>query len=1135
MQYWMRRLQRQTCLLLAALILISGSLGSLGQPVNAAAAEHVVISQVYGGGGNGTGASFKQDFIELYNPTDEEITLDGMKLIYASATGAWPTSGNNLMPLSGKIGPGKYYLTQQASGTDTTVPNLPSPDATGTLSMAGASGKVKLVDSDGAAIDLVGYGSANEFEGTGPTGTLLTNVTAAIRKPLNIAETSRDQDTDDNSVDFATGTPSPRNSAYGSVVENVQAQPGTGIVAKGDQVTLMSPTAGASIYYRVNAASPSDEYVLYSTPITINQAATIETYAAKEGMTNSSKVSYNYTISAVTTIAEARILADNTNSLIEGIVTYKEVTGGQVNLYVQDETAGIVVRGPGLTAETGDKIKASGTVKQYFGLAQLLVEASNVTITVEDAGVPVGQLIQSTGMGESVEAEFVSVENVTAGASNAYNEFTVTDDKGTFIIKSPFLESGEQYERINGVVTFAFNNYMLIPRSSSDVIKKVVSVIASPSPSGLVQAGTAVTLNTPADGGKIYYTTDGSEPTAVEANEYQTAITIATDTIIKAIVVAGDVTSEVFTFSYNLQKTYDNLKIHDIQAATHLSPYAGHMVTGLEGIITMKRSDGKWFLQGADVDSDEFDSTSEAILIQPNISVSANVGDKVTLAGTVHEVKEEGYADAKDLTTTQITASAISVLSNGNDLPLPVIIGTDRIQPTSIIDNDGMRKFDPEKDALDFYESLEGMRVQLNDARIVGPFNYETPVVLGEQPAATVMTPSGGIILTGKGLNPQRILIAKEPAQKVKTGDKFNDSIIGVMSYDFSNYKVIPESLPKITVSTISREVTSLEASDGKLTVASFNIENFWNNPSRAETTRKNNIAKSIVTNLKSPDIVALIEVQDNNGTKNDGTTDASASFEALIAAISANGGPAYSYTDIAPVNNEDGGALGGNIRVGYLYNHDRVTLVEKTLGKGDATTAVSYGAEGLSHNPGRIDPTNDAFEDSRKPLAAEFEFQSEKVVVIANHFNSKGGDEAPFGAVQPLPEILGSEVQRHKIAKVVNNFVQSIYEKNAKANVILLGDLNDFQFSKTLELTKGNRLTNLVDALPENERYSYVYQGNSQTLDHILVDKKLAKYSSLDIVHINADFDASQGRVSDHDPLLVQVDLAAKKKCLLQ
>mgnify|MGYP001291917735 CR=1 FL=1 len=79
-----------------------------------------------------------------------------------------------------------------------------------------------------------------------------------------------------------------------------------------------------------------------------------------------------------------------------------------------------------------------------------------------------------------------------------------------------------------------------------------------------------------------------------------------------------------------------------------------------------------------------------------------------------------------------------------------------------------------------------------------------------------------------------------------------------------------------------------------------------------------------------------------------------------------------------------------------FLYNPDRVSLTEKP--KGDATAPVGVDENGLSLNPGCIDPTNEAFTDSRKPLAAEFEFNGEQIIVIANHLNSKGGDDGLFG-----------------------------------------------------------------------------------------------------------------------------------------
>jgi predicted extracellular nuclease len=517
--------------------------------------------------------------------------------------------------------------------------------------------------------------------------------------------------------------------------------------------------------------------------------------------------------------------------------------------------------------------------------------------------------------------------------------------------------------------------------------------------------------------------------------------------------------------------------------------------------------------------------TSEAILVVSSYSVTP--GDLVLVDGTVAEIKEEGYSDANDLLTTAIVSPFVTRLSRGNALPVPVVLEKDRVIPKSVIDNDGMSRFDPEEDALDFYESLESMRVELQDARVVGPLHFEVPVVLGEQ-AGEILTPYGGIMLTPDDMNPQRVLVAG--ANDIyKTGDRFNGPITGVLGYDYSNYKVIPAGrLPDVTKGSAGPEETTIVFDEDKLTIAGFNIENFWDDPSKAGLEKKRRIADRIVKSLKSPDIIGLIEVQDNNGVTDDGMTDASGSYSALIQAIQAAEGPSYAFTDIAPENNKDGGAPGGNIRVGFLYNPSRVTLVDKP--KGDASTAVSYGKkDGLSHNPGRISPENEAFDSSRKPLAAEFEFRGERIVVINNHFNSKGGDEAPYGAVQPLPETLGSEVQRHQIAKLVNSFVEGILNTDKKANVVVLGDLNDFPFTRTLDIVNGDDLTNLVDLLPANDRYSYIYQGNSQTLDHILVNHRLAQTAELDIVHMNADFNVANGRVSDHDPLLVQLDISAK------
>lgn len=180
-------------------------------------ATHLVISQVYGGGGN-TGAPYKNDFIELYNPTDSDISLAGLSLQYGSATTTtWTSFG-----LSKTIKAHGYFLVQMAAGTNA-APLLPEADNIGTIILAGTSGRVALVSNtdlitgitDTDVIDFLGYGSATVFEGSAPTA-VLTNTTAAIRR-ANDGTDSLDfgsgYDTNNNAADFVVVAPNPRNSS----------------------------------------------------------------------------------------------------------------------------------------------------------------------------------------------------------------------------------------------------------------------------------------------------------------------------------------------------------------------------------------------------------------------------------------------------------------------------------------------------------------------------------------------------------------------------------------------------------------------------------------------------------------------------------------------------------------------------------------------------------------------------------------------------------------------------------------------------------------------------------------------------------------------------------------------------------
>src|SRR2546423_3115294 len=316
----------------------------------------------------------------------------------------------------------------------------------------------------------------------------------------------------------------------------------------------------------------------------------------------------------------------------------------------------------------------------------------------------------------------------------------------------------------------------------------------------------------------------------------------------------------------------------------------------------------------------------------------------------------------------------------------------------------------------------------------------------------------------------------------------------------------------------LAKETTNLPTVN-ELTVATFNVQNLDPGDGAAKF---NTLAALIVNNMKSPDLIAVEEVQDNNGATDNGVVDATVTIGNLITAISAAGGPAYGYRQIDPVNDKDGGEPGGNIRQIFLFRTDRgLSFVDRP--SGDSTTATTVtdagGTAQLSVSPGRIDPANAAWNSSRKPLAAEFLFNGQRLYAIANHFNSKGGDQPLTGRFQPPTR--SSEIQRHQQAMIEAGFVQQIRAIDPSANVVVLGDLNDFEFSETIHILEAAGLTDLYDTRPLAERYSYVFQGNSQTLDHILVSGSLAKRSTLDVVHVNAEF---ADQASDHDPSVVRI-----------
>jgi len=520
-------------------------------------------------------------------------------------------------------------------------------------------------------------------------------------------------------------------------------------------------------------------------------------------------------------------------------------------------------------------------------------------------------------------------------------------------------------------------------------------------------------------------------------------------------------------------------------------------------------------------------------------------GDLVEVSGTVREVRpgcdfcspaDEAFAN---LTTTELVATVVTVVGHVGEPPEPTAIGSSpgaRRAPSIVIEDDTTgdverdeASFDPEQDGLDFYESLEGMRVRVDDARAVGPTVHfsgraaEVVVVANRGSGFGPSTLRGGLLRWQGDDNPERMVVSDSSNARLPdldVGDAFAGPIVGVVDYSFGNYKLVPAGLlPGLAPSLADPAGEFPPSSPHELTVATLNVQNL--SPGSAPM-KFDRLAELIVQNLAAPDVVVLEEIQDSSGPLDDGTTDACVTYAILLDAISRRGGPVYSARDIPPSDGQDGGAPGGNIRVGFLIRQDRgVALVDHPGAGSDSPNVVHDvdGAPELGFSPGRVEPASDAFRESRKPVAVEVDFEGSRVFLVGVHFNSQIGDLPIFGRFQPPDR--PTRRQRTAQAGIVAAFVERILNIDASAHVLVAGDFNDAPSSAPLRRLEQTGLQNLLDVLPLSQRYTNIFQGNSEAIDHLLATRALAEYMvRLEVVHANVDF--AHG-VTDHDPIVAR------------
>lgn len=356
-------------------------------------------------------------------------------------------------------------------------------------------------------------------------------------------------------------------------------------------------------------------------------------------------------------------------------------------------------------------------------------------------------------------------------------------------------------------------------------------------------------------------------------------------------------------------------------------------------------------------------------------------------------------------------------------------------------------------------------------------------------------------------------------------GDIFDGDIEGILSFNYSNYKLFnTKELPKIIDKETKRDVNKFKYDSNLLNIATYNIENFTisDGMERVEV-----LASQIKEELQTPDIIGLVEVGDDDGaTPNSDLVSSKKTLEAIVNEIKKQTNIDYGYLNIDPIHGKDGGWPELHIRNVILYRKDRLTPYKFNQGNAiKDTKLLGTGKElMLSNNPGRIGNNEEFFDEVRKPLIGQFKFKDKNVFVIINHLKSKRSDDKIYSATQPV--VRKSEIVREKQGTYINGFVTEINKKDKDAVILVMGDMNDFEFSKTLQNLKGDIMINAVEILPLEERHTYIYQGNSQVLDNILVNKKYAKNMNVDILNINSEFTKSQGYFSDHDPIFIQIEV---------
>ncbi len=1070
--------------LMATTVAAKSSSGD-GSATPQAILPQVVISQVYGGGGNSS-ATYRNDFVELHNNGSTSVSLSGWSVQYASATGSsWLIT--NLTAVS--IPAGGYYLVQGASGGAVGA-LLPTADATGTTNMSATAGKVALVSSTtaltgtcptgGFIVDFIGFGTtANCFEGTGPAAAS-SNTTANIRAASGCTDTGQ------NATDFATGTPTPRNSS-------------TTVVTCG-------------------AASPT---------ISINDVSVTEG--------NSGTVTATFTVSLSSPAGGAGVAftyatADNTAT--DANNDYEPITA----------TAGSISSGNSNTT---------------------------ISVTVNGDTAP-----------ETSETFFVDLTGITgATVGDAQGLGTITNDD---IAPNLSINDVSVTEGNSGTATASFTVGLSLPAPTGGVSFDITTADSSATDANDDYEPKTLTSQTIPEGSSTYsfdVTVNGD--TTVEGSEtFLVNISNPSPNVIAADLQGqGTITND------------DVYRIHEIQGSGATSPLVGTVNAPVRGIVTARNGNTFW-VQEEDSDVDGDPLTSEGIFVfRSSASPTVAVGDMVQVAGTVTEFSSSGAAPVTELAGTV----SIDVLSSGNTLPsatdMVAALPNGTVYDSTTYERfEGMRVSASELDVVAPNQSTGGGP---NEATGVAPnLRSDFYVVLPNvaRPLREAGIPASELAImparypgyTGPSFdeNPE-LLRFNSTGQSGSTaivtdaGDAIAD-FIGVMDQFQGNYSLLPDPTGGATYVPMAQIIATRLPEYDEFTVAGANWLRLFDDvndplfatpsdePVAQTAYYENRLLKAsriICLMMGSPDIIGSVEVENLEVLQD------------LAAAIQANtvdcGATPPQYQAYLVT-----GFDVGSIDVGFLVRTDptgpgnmpRVEVLDADPSSPELV--VQIGRDTLFKNASGTPVVGDNLND-RPSLAMMARIhsdngQSEDVTVVVNHLRSLSGVNT-VGSPASGYASGGARVRakRHQQAVDLAQWIESRQVANPAERIVLVGDFNAFEFNDGYGHSMGTitgrpvaadsetvvpvvagvpaasadlvttDLTNMTLVKPLAERYSFVFDSNAQSLDHIVVNQKVLDDFSVDIEHarINADFNlrhyddfgASEvTRMSDHDPVVL-------------